>query len=113
MAPKARGKAKKQSNKDTAERFDEADTHVVACGADDEGDDESAGTTGQTSKMSNTFNPSDEQVLVDFFRDHPELYDHSDDLYHNRTHKEKFLGRIGKELNTTSKYNQIFTCHYF
>lgn len=104
---------------DQQEQLKQETEEQHAAGADDEDEDEedwgfgvSAGAgagTGQGRKGSFTFCPSEEEVLVEFYREHPEFYNHLDDRYLDKTHKDKLLGALARRLNSTGEHcNQLF-----
>ena len=75
--------------------------------SDEDAQSWSSSSTGQGTKLSNMFCPADEEILVDFFRDHPELYDHSSEMYHHRPHQVRLLEKVAQQLNTTGEYHII------
>ena len=76
--------------------------------SDEDAQSRASSSTGQPTKLSNTFCPADEEILVDFFRDHPKLYDHSSEMYHNRPHRVKLLEKVAQQLNTTGEYHFVW-----
>lgn len=48
-----------------------------------------------------------DEILITLVRDNPELYNLESKKYSDANHKEKVWISIGKELNTTGKWNQI------
>ena len=53
-------------------------------------------------RVSAVFSDSQETAIVDFVKDHPELYDKENARFHDRHRKEALLSEIAEELNLTA-----------